>query len=125
MAIQITEGTKAHVVGTSESDDQLQHIVHEVHHYLDDFCHHKFYFAIRKSRYQKCVRSWSRVSTHLDKFLFDPKSNYSLMVVVLEHEMQKFPKRSFYSIQLHEIEKLISHGPSFTCPAFDFIIPDG
>jgi hypothetical protein len=53
------------------------------------------------------------VTTHLDKFLQDPRSNYSLFISVLEHEMQKFPDHSFYGKKLKEMEQLVALGPSF------------
>ncbi|MBN9289127.1 MAG: hypothetical protein BGO43_14485 [Gammaproteobacteria bacterium 39-13] len=103
-------------------DKELQRILSQVHHYLYNFGHSRLFLAIGKSYFQKCCRSWVQVTTHLEKFLQDPKSNYSLFMSVLEREKQKFPENSFFYKKLKEIELLISMGPSFSFESF-FVIP--
>lgn len=101
-----------------DGDRELQEIISQVHHYLYNFGHNRLFLAIGRSYFQKCCRSWVRVTTHLEKFLQDPKSNYSLFMSILEHEKQKFPEHSFFNKKLKEMALLVSLGPSFSLKSF-------
>ncbi len=97
-----------------DCDKELQGIINEVNHYLYNFAHNWFYLAIGRSHFHKCTRSWIRVYTHLEKFLQDPRSNYSMLMFVLEHEIQKFPKGSFLYNKFIRLEQLVAMGPHFS-----------
>lgn len=122
MATQSTTYGMGFRLGKSDNcDKELQEIVSQMHDYLYHFGDNRLFLVLARSYFQKCCRSWSRVTAHLEKFLQDPKSNYSLLVVVLEHEIQKFPEHSFFYKKLKEMELLISLGPQFTFKTFSVI----
>jgi hypothetical protein len=96
-----------------DCDAQLKEIVGRVNQYLYDIGHSWFFHTMNRAYFQKCCRSWVRVVTHLETFLADPRSNYSMLMLVLEHEMTKFHPKSFYAKQLKALEQLLVQGPSF------------
>lgn len=109
-----TIGFTTEIPDVKVCDKQLHVIVDEINRYLFNFGRNWFFLSVGRAHYQKCCRSWARVYTHLDKFLNDPRSNYSLLMVVLEHEKQKFPQGSYYAKRLKELEHLVSMGPNFS-----------
>lgn len=96
------------------SNKELHDIISQINQYLYDFGHNWFLHAVAKSYFHKCSRSWVRVSNHLDKFLENPRNNYSLLMIVLEHELDKFPHQSFYRKKLISLHHLVSMGPNFS-----------
>lgn len=100
---------------TKDSEKQLQDIIIAIQHYLYNFGHSWLYLAIGRSYYQKCNRSWARVITHIEKFLRSPRDNYTLLMSVLEHELEKFPPNSYYGKHLKSLEDLFRTGPNFNC----------
>lgn len=95
-------------------DRELEEIVSQVHEYLYNFGQKRILLAMGRSYYQRCCRSWAKITSHLGKFLQDPRTNYSMMIIVLEHEIQKFPQRAFYTKKLKALEKLVSMGLNFS-----------
>ncbi len=115
MAILSTAyGVNIDYQSVEDCDKELNQIITQVQHYLYNFGQSWFFLALGKSYFKKCCRSWVRVSTHLEKFLNDPRTNYSLLMVVLEHEIDKFPKGSFYAQKLLSLQRLVSLGPHFS-----------
>jgi hypothetical protein len=108
-----TYGAQIERIPTQDGDQHLQEIISQVQGYFFNFESNWFYLFLAKSYYHKCHRSWTVVNTHLETFLEDPKTHYSLLMVVLELEMEKFHPRSFYCKQLKALLELISAGPSF------------
>lgn len=96
-----------------ESRQELQSITNEVHNYLSHYGNNWLFFALGKAHYQKCYRSWARVSNNMEKFLHDPKNNYTLLMQVLDHEIAKFPPKTFYAKQLVRLQQLIVSGLLF------------
>ncbi len=120
MATQSTAfGVNIEYERIEDCDKELKQIISQIQHYLYNFGQSWIFLALGKTYFQKCCRSWVRVSTHLEKFLNDPRTNYSLLMVVLEHEIEKFPKGSFYAQKLHSLQRLVSMGPRFS---FDTIM---
>ncbi len=115
MAVSSTTiGFTADILDVHVCDKQLHDIIDEINHYLYNFGRNWFFLSLGRAHYQKCCRSWVRVYTHLDKFLRDPRSNYSLLMVVIEHEKHKFQQSSYYAKRLKELEQLVSMGPNFS-----------
>jgi hypothetical protein len=96
-----------------DSDGHLKEITSSINEYLYQFGHSPFLLLIGRSHFQKCVKSWLMVSDHLEKFLQHPKENYSLFMMILEHEISRFPYHSFYNKQLRKVAQLIAKGPDF------------
>lgn len=116
MAVQsVTYSVSLKIEKVEESQKQLQDIIVAVHHYLYNFGHNWFYLAVGRAYYLKCSRSWVRVTTHIEKFLHSPRDNYSLLMSVLDHELQKFPANSYYSKQLQLLADFFRKGPNFNC----------
>ena len=90
-------------------ENQIQTTVSAVHYYLSQYSQ-SILLAFSKMHYQKCCRSWSIVSIHLEKFKQDPKNNYTLLMKILEKEMDKFSYFSFYGKQLKSLARFISSG---------------
>lgn len=111
--ISSTYGLHPEMIHYEDCDARLEEIMEQVGHYLYNFGHSWFFLSIGRSYFQRCCKSWVRVSSNLEKFLRDPRMNYSLLMIVLEHEIQKFPAGSYYGKQLRELEKLVALGPSF------------
>ncbi|MBS0286648.1 MAG: hypothetical protein JSR17_05090 [Proteobacteria bacterium] len=109
-----TFGLSLDLASIEDCDKELQSLINDVHLYLYHFGNNWFFHALGKSYFQKCCRSWVRVSTHLEKFLLDPRSNYSMLMVVLDHEMHKFPQNSFFGKELRTLSQLIAMGPNFS-----------
>lgn len=99
---------------SEDCDKQLQLLVDEINNYLYHVGHHWIFLTLGRSHFQKCCRSWVRVYTHLDKFLQDPRTNYSLLMIIIEHEKRRFPQGSFYAKKLAELDQLLSLGPAFS-----------
>lgn len=95
------------------SREHLQTITNEVQGYLSNYGNNWLFFTIGKAHYYKCFRSWARVNNHLEKFLSDPKNNYSLLMTVIDHELAKFHPQSFYAKKLYELQRLIASGLLF------------
>lgn len=113
MALQSSMHGLSKDVVQAEGDQRLSEIIDGIHFYLKHFGQNWLYVSIARSYYLRCSRSWSKVAMHLEKFLYNPRNNYSLFMVVLEHEIQKFPPRSYYGKQLQALQRLIRQGPSF------------
>lgn len=103
----------AQVADVQDCERRLHEVVRDIQYYLFQFGSNWLLFWLGRSYFRRCCRSWMRVSAHLEKFLFDPKINYSLLMVVLEQEIQKFPLRSFYGKELQTLQQLIVTGPHF------------
>ena len=114
MAIQTTPYEVDEAVEVTQEDKNLQQLLEEMNNYLFNFSNNWFFLAVGRGYFRKCVRSWARVTTHLEKFLQSPRTDYSLLMTVLDIEMQKFHKRSFYGKQLQALSMLLAKGPSFT-----------
>lgn len=95
------------------SREHLQKIINEIQVYLSNYGNNWLFFTIGKSHYYKCFRSWARVNNHLEKFLNDPKNNYSLLMTVIDHELAKFHPHSFYAKKVIELQRLIVSGLLF------------
>ncbi|MGD9592339.1 MAG: hypothetical protein AB7V32_07455 [Candidatus Berkiella sp.] len=106
-------GLNPDIANAQACDEELHHIIDEINHYLYNFGHSWIFLSIGRSHFQKCSRSWARVYVHLGKFLQDPRSNYSLLMTILDHEKQKFPQGSFYAKKLIKLEQLVCLGPIF------------
>ena len=96
-----------------DSRAHLKTIHREMQSYLDHYGSNWFFFTVGKSHYYKCYRSWARVSNHLDKFMNDPKNNYSVLMSVIDHELAKFAPQTYYAKKLTELQKLIVSGLLF------------
>lgn len=94
-----------------DSTQRLNEITTQINEYLYNFAQSPFFQMIGRSYFQKCLKSWVMVSSHLEKFLNHPRANYSLLMVILDHEMLKFPSHSFYCKQLRALAQLIATGP--------------
>lgn len=114
MAIQSTPYVVGEAVEVTQEDKNLQQLLDEVNNYLFNFSNSWFFYAVGRGYFKKCVRSWTRIITHLEKFLQSPRTDYSLFMTVLDIEIQKFHKRSFYGKQLKALSELLAKGPSFT-----------
>ncbi|MBS0290382.1 MAG: hypothetical protein JSS07_10175 [Proteobacteria bacterium] len=97
-----------------KDDKKLDEIVSGVDNYLFNFGQNRIFLTMGRSYFQRCCRSWSKVTIHLDKFLQDPRANYSMLMITLEHEIKKFPQQSFYAKQLKSLARLVSKGPNFS-----------
>jgi|GEM_PF-6392515 len=95
------------------SRQHLQNINEEMQNYLNNYGNNWFFFALGKAHYYKCYRSWARVSNHLEKFMRDPKNNYTLLMSVIDHELAKFAPQLFYAKKLKELQQLIISGLLF------------
>lgn len=114
MAVQsITSGISSKIKKVDTSHQQLEGIIEAVYHYLFNFGHNWFYLAIGKSYYLKCSRSWVRVTTHIEKFLRAPRENYTLLMLVLDLELQKFSPNSYYGKHLKALKDFFRRGPHF------------
>jgi hypothetical protein len=96
-----------------DSRSHLKTINHEMENYLNNYGNNWFFFALGKAHYYKCYRSWARVSNHLQKFMNDPKNNYTLLMSVIDHELAKFTPQTFYAKKLVELQNLIVSGLLF------------
>lgn len=96
-----------------DSRQHLKAIILEMKNYLNNYGNNWFFFALGKAHYYKCYRSWARVSNHLQKFMHDPKNNYTLLMSVIDHELAKFAPQTFYAKKLLELQNLIVSGLLF------------
>lgn len=118
MAIRSTTTKQKHhdIAHFQDCDAMLNQLISEINIYLYDYHHNWLRQAFSQFYYLKCYRSWARVHSHLEKFLRQPRVNYSMMMFILENEIKKFPNHSFYDKRLKAIAKLIARGPSFEEP---------
>jgi hypothetical protein len=96
-----------------ESDKALEKIINSIHTYLSDYTESKLFLVFSKFYFKRCCRSWVRISTHLEKFLIEPKMNYTVLMSVLDNEIQKFPFYSSYYKLLCDLKSLVSKGKTF------------
>src|SRR5579871_5760319 len=96
------QGRQMVVVEFSGQDPhaRLQAIIDCIQGYLFNCSSSWLFQCFAKSYYHKCSRSWTQVNIHIEKFLLDPKLNYSQLKDVIELERQKFPTNSYYGKQL-------------------------
>ena len=115
MAIETTStsGKSSDAINSVDGDQCLHTIMDGIQHYLYNYGHSWIFLALGRSYFCKCSRSWVHVSMHLEKFLRDPKNNYSLLMLILEQEIEKFPEGAYYTRQLAALKKLMVTGPQF------------
>ncbi|MBI2791996.1 MAG: hypothetical protein HYX61_08560 [Gammaproteobacteria bacterium] len=113
-----TYGDSVKIEKVEAPDHELNEIISQIHHYLFNFGHNWFFLFLGRSYFHKCCASWVHVSTHLDKFLQNPRNNYTLLMLVLENEIAKFPPQSFYGKKLKSLEQLVSMGLNFSVTSF-------
>lgn len=100
-------------------DKELGIIVHDIQNYLKRSDRKRFFLSITVKYHKRCCKSWAKVGFYLQKFLNDPKTNYSMLMFTLEQEIEKFPIHSFYREKLQVLFVLLESGPNFTeKPAF-------
>lgn len=113
MAIESsTFGISSVVEKLENYDTRLQTIILNIHFYLFTISNSWFYIAVRKNYYHKCNKSWALISEAFEKFLENPRNNYSTFMLVLEQEIDKFPHYSGYYKQLRALSDYISMGPN-------------
>lgn len=95
-------------------DKELLTIVRGVENYLKKREQKRFFLSIAFKYHKRCCKSWAKVSLYLQKFLNNPKSNYSMLMFVLEQEKEKFRQPSFYGGQLCALFALLESGPNFS-----------
>lgn len=96
------------------ADKALEGIIRDIQNYLSKTERKRFFLSITLKYHKRCCKSWAKVGVYLQKFLNDPKSNYSLLMVVLEAEIDKFPQRSYYGEKLLLLHQLLESGPIFS-----------
>lgn len=114
MAISSTPYEVGETVEVTQEDVNLQQLLTEVNNYLFNFSNNWFFLAVGRGYFRKCVRSWTRVTVHLEKFLQNPRNHYSLFMSILDIEIQRFPKSSYYGQHLKALSRLLAKGPNFT-----------
>lgn len=73
-----------------------------------------FSFQSQPNIIKDVVKVGQKLAFILQKFLIDPKANYSMLMFIIEQELGKFPKRSYYGQQLQILFQLLEAGPVFT-----------
>ena len=97
-------------------DARLQAILLRIHLYLFKFGNNWLYSTLRKNYFHKCNKSWGIINESLDRFIDNPRDNYSALMTVLEQERQRFPSHSYYGKQLRELADFIAAGPALKRP---------
>lgn len=96
-------------------DDSFRLIVLNIHLHLFNVANSRLYSIMRRGYLVKCNKSWDLVNEALDRFIKNPRDNYSSLKAILEQEQEKFPSRSYYCKQLRALSDYIAMGPSLKC----------
>lgn len=96
-------------------DDRFRLIVLNIHLYLFNKSNNWAYSILRRGYLVKCNKSWDLINEALDRFIKNPRDNYSSLKAILEQEQQKFPSHSYYYKQLRALSEYIAMGPSLKC----------
>lgn len=112
--ISTTYGYGMHIKEKRNGDNELRSIVQDIQLYLKKSDKKRFFLTITVKYHKRCCKSWAKIGFYLQKFLIDPKANYSMLMFILEQELDKFPKRSYYGQKLQVLFQLLEAGPVFT-----------
>jgi hypothetical protein len=116
MAIEsLTFGLSSVAQKFQHCDDRFRLIVLNIHLYLFNASNSRVYSILRRGHLLKCNKSWDLINEALDRFIKNPRDNYSSLKAILEQEQQKFPSHSYYCKQLRALSDYIAMGPSLKC----------
>lgn len=116
MAIEsLTFGLSSVAQKFQHCDDRFRLIVLNIHLYLFNVSNSRVYSILRRGYLLKCNKSWDLINEALDRFIKNPRDNYSSLKAILEQEQQKFPRHSYYCKQLRALSDYIAMGPSLKC----------
>ena len=101
-------------LSVSDCDKQLQNIVSDIQAHLCFMSHHWLFYVFAKPYFRRCCHSWLHVSGQFRVFLKDPKKNYSMLMTVLDHELDRFSPYTVYYKKLYDLKALLRLGPAFT-----------
>lgn len=107
-------GCEAREQAQAKCDKELQAIVSDVQHYLQSYDRKRFFLSVSVKYHKRCCKSWARIGCQLQRFLDAPKDQYSNLMIILEREVDNFPKGSYYGKRLRKLVCLLEKGPLFS-----------
>lgn len=112
MATQGIDYNKVFLDSVDDIHASINTILNNIRNHFKFHRPHKHYLSLSNRHFNRCYNSWSRLEPKLEEFFSHPRQNYTNVMWLIEHDLEKLPDNNMYTRELRKLAGILSQGPN-------------